>query len=43
MTAPMAGANYLTVFNVTSLLDAPPKGRQMPWWGQVLSDLTASP
>jgi hypothetical protein len=31
VTAPMRGLNYMTLFNVTFLLDAPPKGEDMPW------------
>ena len=32
VTAPMAGVNYQALFNVTFLLDEPPKDT-MPWWG----------
>lgn len=38
VTAPMRGLNYLTLFDVTRLLDEPPRGK--PWWGQALEALT---
>jgi hypothetical protein len=37
VSAPMTGVNYMTLFNVTFLLDKPPK--DMPPWGQFLTDL----
>lgn len=40
ISAPMRGVNFITLFNVTFLLDAPPKDKNMPWWGQMLTDLT---
>ncbi len=40
ISAPMRGVNFMTLFNVTFLLDALPKDKNMPWWGQMLTDLT---
>jgi len=40
ISAPLRGVNFMTLFNVTFLLDAPPKDKNMPWWGQMLTDLT---
>jgi len=39
VTAPMAGVNYQALFNVTFLLDEPPKDT-MPCWGAGLTELT---
>lgn len=36
--APMRGLNYMTLFDVTRLLEAPPSGR--PWLGEALEALT---
>ena len=38
VSAPMSGVNFMTLFNVTFLLDKPPK--DMPPWGRFLTELT---